>query len=258
MRSLRRAGGRAGILRGSAWWLALRGGWRPAAVAGWRLAVGGAWRLAMGGAALLAATAGGCLYMPPPPGAIAPLPDGDTSISLHVSADLLPLAQGRSAAGSVGFFPTLRYGISDVGEVVFSPWPAYRHWVCLDGDARAYHQISLGGFHPVSARGSQVGQYLRYDFRVVSPIEDEGWSCQARSPESEPTATLVGFWLAARGGVFGRNVVDVTAGASGGLGSERYGVVIDPGILTILEDGPRGRLDSRWFRELRAGVWAGR
>jgi len=223
-----------------------------------RFLKGGAWRLAVCGAGLLAVAASGCLYMPPPPGGIAPLADGDTSISLHVSADVLPMLQGKSSAGSVGFYPALRYAVSDVGEVVFSPWPAYRHWVCLDDETRAYHQLGLGAYHPVTARGSQVGQYLRYDFRLARPIDPEDRSCHATDPEDEFTASVAGFWVAARGGLYGRNVVDVTVGASGGVSSERYGVVIEPGLLTILENGRGGGLDYRWFRELRAGAWAGR
>jgi hypothetical protein len=219
--------------------------------------VGGRVLLQIGAWVLTAATSG-CLYMPPPPAGIAPLPDGDTAVSLHVSADLLPLASGKSMGGSIGFYPSFRFGISDEDEMIFSPWPAVRHWVCLEDGTRAYHQVSLGAFHPVTARGSQIGQYLRYDFRVARPVDAEDRYCGVLYPEESITSTIAGFWLSARGGLYGHNVLDFTVGAAGGLSSDRYGATLEPGLLTLLSGDRKGSLQCRWLRELRAGVWAGR
>jgi hypothetical protein len=214
--------------------------------------------LAIGvGAGVLALAAGGCLYMPPPPVAVAPLREGDTSLSLQITADLLSPVRGRSLAGSVGFFPSLRYAISDAQEVVFFPWPAGRFWVCLDDDTRAYHQLSLGGFHPVFARGSQIGQYVRYDFVAARPTDCDDRHCGVLYPDEEVQAMVVGIWLSARGGILGRNVMDVTSGVAGGLSNERYGAVLEPGLLTLLPGDGGSRLQVRWVPELRAAVWAG-
>ncbi len=218
-------------------------------------------RLGVGlGLTLLIAGFAGCLYMPPPPAGIAPYREGETSMSLHLSADVLAVAQGQSLTGSLGFFPSLRYALNEDQEVIFYPWPAYRHWTCLDGgERRAYHQVSLGSFHPIRSRGQSVGQYVRYDFRVVRARDREDRFCGAMYPEDELSATLMGFWLTARGGIYGRNVMDVTLGVSAGLSSDRAGLAFEPGLLSLLPSARRdGGLQGRWLTEVRAAVWGGR
>ncbi len=207
------------------------------------------------GAMVLAA--GGCLHMPPPPVAVAPLREGDTSLSLQLTADLLPAIRGGSVGGSVGFFPSLRYSLSETQEVVFFPWPAVRLWDCLDDDTRIYHQLSLGAFHPVVARGASIGQYVRYDFMAARPTDCDARYCGVPYPDEEVEATLLGFWLSARGGVLGRNVLDVAGGLTGGLANERYGAVLEPNLLTVVSGGRGAGLQLRWVPALRAGVWAG-
>jgi len=142
----------------------------------------------------------GCLYMPPPPTSVWPVEDGEVSISLHLTADLLFLERGESLLSSMGFFPCVRYGLSCEQEALLFPWPAYRHWCGLEEGRRlCYHQISLGKFLPVESfvrrAGSESGtdgrdgtgrsghgsgmqsgsflgglgtEYVRYDFRAFS------------------------------------------------------------------------------------------
>lgn len=202
---------------------------------------------------LLTLGAAGCLYMPPPPSAVAPIPEGDTSFSLHVAADLAGSIRGEPLGRSLGFYPSLRYALTDDQEVVFYPWPAYRHWSCTGGD-RIYHQVSLGSFLPFRDGRLVTGaQYLRYDVRICHPDEGEVRWCDPPEPGEESPSVLWGAWVAIRGATRHSENLGTLVGLSTGYGSERYGATLEPALLLIPWTGEPAPL----LPEARLGLWGG-
>lgn len=233
---------------------------------------------------LLALASGGCLYMPPPPTAIWPLEEGETQIRLHLTADLLALERGQTLLATMGFYPSLRYALSCDQEMVFFPWPAYRHWGGLAaGGGLRYHQVSLGKFAPVESfvrrgyaralLGDLGTEYLRYDFlRISGPSADVCWISLAPEREdpygtgesrlAERSRDFWGFSLALRGQLPGEGAADLELCGTLGRASNRLGGSLEPSLaaLRILKP-PRSRSAGEpqrwWLRHLRLGIWGG-
>ncbi len=223
----------------------------------------------------VAALATGCFYTPPPPTALEPIRGRGTVVSLHLTADLLGAIEGRPLLSSMGFYPSLRLGLTDEGEMVFSPWPAYRHWIGLYGGQPGYHQFSVAAYLPLGAwlRRQEEGGYrppvvqaLRYDFRTVDV------DCFRRpwEPRSDvncrPKGVVAGGWIAFRTNERGPRGMGVTVGAAFAYGASDLGVSVEPELLSItLRPHVRGLWPwgsppytlRPWLPAIRVGVWGG-
>jgi hypothetical protein len=218
----------------------------------------------------------GCFYQPPVPGALRPLEEGDTALGLQITYDALTVSRGQPWLSGVGFFPVLRYALNRDQEVLFFPWPAYRHWMDpaeFGAEQRGYHQVSLGGFVPlapwISASRDEARrelyapptQYLRYDFRRVDLPKYDQVTCECSAPSRQDGAAIYGFGISLRGGERARGELDLTIIGSIGYVSEDAGVSLEPTLLTTpIISRWSGRADppSPFLTEVRMSAWGGR